>query len=120
MTDRNVDILIATKVMGWTKIQSDGVSVFGMPPASIKNPHETLSGTGTGKFHVPRYTKKADLALEVLDTLDHAYVVVVRGAGKKWSVTIGNDAEDAVRSYGLPMPRAICLAAIAAVHELKS
>lgn len=65
---RELDALVAEKVMGWNRLGRDGPSLFGTPPRHRTT--DDLSGTGTGQWHVPRYSTDIAAAWEVVERLD--------------------------------------------------
>lgn len=62
--------------------------------------------------HFDPFTRLDD-AMAVAEKIKSPYFVLVRGAGHKWSVTIGNDPSDAVRVLAKTLAEAIALAALA-------
>lgn len=109
---RELDALVAERVMGWRSIGSDGISTFGDPP----NDPLDLSGTGDGHFHVPRYSTDISAAWEVVEKAKDWRITIDGGEyhGDSWGVKIANN-DGYFYGFGDTAPLAICRAALAAV-----
>jgi hypothetical protein len=120
MTDREIDALIAKKVMGWTKVKTDDpklgpnfVMAYGVPPTYAEQ--IALQGTGEGRNHVPRYTTSMAAAWQVVEKLNCHIVLTVDPADIKPRYAVVYLEGRKLRNgdaQGETMPRAICLAAL--------
>ena len=77
MTDRELDAKVAEVVMGWSAVEYDAGDArtmgvcHGTPPGP-KSDHIadlSLHGTGTGSYHIPRYSTTGDGMLAVVEAM---------------------------------------------------
>lgn len=94
MTPREIDALVAEKVLGWTGVEYDPGDArtmglcHGTPPGT-KAEHindVSLHGTGTGEYHIPRYSTTGDGLLLVVEAM--------RGKGWGCQMTRGTPGFD--------------------------
>ncbi len=116
---RELDVEIAVKVMGWTDVDTDGVSTYGTPPRDGKE----YSGAGGGHYHVPRYStdiaaawvlwERIDFGSKRLHEVGGVWYAIVSGDrwGPRGHMGLNND-ECQVRADTAPL--AICRAALKA------
>lgn len=132
MTDRELDAKVAERVMGWSAVEYDAgdsrtMGVCHGTPPGPKSDHLadlSLHGTGTGSYHIPRYSSTGDGMLLVVEAM--------RGRGYRVEVDVlppeANTVEYAVRvkvtkfsslmavvDHAPTAPRAVALAALRAL-----
>lgn len=121
--DRELDALVATKVMGWTHIETqtfeDTAVWFGFPPQPDGKPFNR-----DGLHGIPEFSTWIAAAWQVMERMmDRGiYVIFSADAADSFEVTFGSRRES--RRYevvgeslgGKAAPRAICMAALAAIE----
>lgn len=114
---RELDALVAERVMGWTEIESKGhvfieSQILGVKPGTI------ASATGyKPKFVVPHYSTDIAAAWDVVGKFDYLYLFRGKSMfdGKYECKLVGVDSFDFC-AYGETAPHAICLAALKALE----
>ena len=115
MTDRELDALIAEKVMGWRDIATDGVSVYGhLPPGT--EPHLNVTRAGNGFYHIKRYSTSIADAWEVVERMRELSFVLTlswQSRNSEWCAHWFYPADRTHKAaFHKSAPRAICLAAL--------
>lgn len=116
--DRELDMWIAVKVMGWTQVDPNaytpyGRDICGTPPEGIK------AMWNTGRSAVPRYSSDIKEAWLVIDYMRERgdFHLGNRFGLNDFFAEFGKCSQypSENRCYGKTMPIAICLAALKAV-----
>lgn len=107
LSERELDELVAERVMGWTKMATCfcGKPV-GVPPGS------------ENKSHTPEYSTDVTAALAVLEKLQPSVrEIYVRQFSEGWQCTMSLGEGRIVVTRVCSMPRAACEAALSATEE---
>ena len=107
---RELDALIAEKMMGWTEIQIVAERAFGLPPSHVN--------TGwPAAFVIPNYSGNMYAAWKVVERMmrDKWDISIYSNAYSQFQVEFSNDLRDSGCVLTDTVPEGICLAALSAV-----
>lgn len=100
---RELDALIADKVMGWIDVHREGDwGYLGRPFGAFRD------------FRIPNYSTEITEAWEIVEKLRPHFLIRIENSGSLWIIDFG--CSDPITRIGaVSAPHAICLAALQAV-----
>ena len=117
LSDRELDALVAEKVMGWTDIWTDGDYFMAYPP----HEQRIMQKMGVGyaeRYPIPNYSSEISAAWEVVEKMRQEGLTVTittpPTGWKNWDVRGWDDNNNDNRFIARAdtAPRAICIAAL--------
>lgn len=121
LTNREIDALVAEKIMGWTR-EPDKTTDWQETPWYEDCIWTTPCGQ-LSKIYPPNYSTSIEAAWEVVEKLISDGYTWDLNSHVEWRVRVANYRDGQTRGVfetheiGITLPRAICLAALKAVGE---